>query len=326
MTDQLLAPSRLLLPEGRRTEEQYMRQVFLQVRDLLRQWFASQGRSDPIDVETIMDAALRLATRDEDDIAPFVAQWSAGVREPRWYGIQRPALRAVAALVQLGPAADLGYLTPLFDLTFRQGGLTVATLNYDRTVEEAAWRSGKGVAVETGFTEWFGNPRLTFTDDSLRLLKLHGSADWVHVILSGMAHGGSGGDQFYSSSPPETLLNQADDDEPGIIFGGRSKLRAEGPYLRLYQEFTEELERASRLVVVGYSFRDQHINHLIRNFVRRRGDVVVVDPFRSPELEQRIRITHDRYQPPVRFIEASVAAGLGDALFRPVTELPEVEP
>jgi hypothetical protein len=57
-------------------------------------------------------------------------------------------------------------------------------------------------------------------------------------------------------------------------FGGANKLTAEGPFLALLSKFDEHLNQQRNLVVIGYSFRDPHINHCIVRWLER-------DPARS---------------------------------------------
>lgn len=76
-----------------------------------------------------------------------------------------------------------------------------------------------------------------------------------------------------------------------LVFGERNKLTAEGPFLDLLAQFRLELEPAHRLVVVGYSFRDAHINEMIRRWVNgdRNRHVVVIDPnFPSNGFQQEL--------------------------------------
>jgi hypothetical protein len=48
----------------------------------------------------------------------------------------------------------------------------------------------------------------------------------------------------------------------------------------LLAEFQTALKRSARLLIVGYSFRDDHINEAIRKWVSGRPDrkIVVLDP------------------------------------------------
>lgn len=54
---------------------------------------------------------------------------------------------------------------------------------------------------------------------------------------------------------------------PAVIFGAGNKLRPDGPYLDLYQEFRGALQQARRVVIIGYSFSDEHVNELLRRWV-----------------------------------------------------------
>ena len=66
---------------------------------------------------------------------------------------------------------------------------------------------------------------------------------------------------------------------PAILIGG-NKLTSEGPYLQLFNLADAAFKRASMLTIVGYSFRDDHVNTLIVSFVNRNryNRLRVVDP------------------------------------------------
>jgi hypothetical protein len=67
---------------------------------------------------------------------------------------------------------------------------------------------------------------------------------------------------------------------PEVIFGQRNKLTAEGPFLDLLRLFRQELEAADRLTVVGYSFRDPHINEYVSQWLNQgqQRRLRIVDP------------------------------------------------
>ena len=46
-------------------------------------------------------------------------------------------------------------------------------------------------------------------------------------------------------------------------------LNSEGPFLELLSKAREELDRHSMLLVIGYSFRDPHINQCIARWLQR---------------------------------------------------------
>ena len=67
---------------------------------------------------------------------------------------------------------------------------------------------------------------------------------------------------------------------PAVIFGQRNKLTAAGPFLDLLRSFQAALEATTRLVVIGYSFRDDHVNTYIANWLNESQEhtVVIIDP------------------------------------------------
>jgi hypothetical protein len=120
---------------------------------------------------------------------------------------------------------------------------------------------------------------------------LHGSIDWV-------LEGDDPDDEFQgfrNHAPPGELpfariraLGAGETvtpiPRPAVVFGQGGKLRSEGPFLELLLKFSSELQVAGTLLVVGYSFRDDHVNEIIaRWFSGQDGPVegrriVVLDP------------------------------------------------
>jgi hypothetical protein len=56
-------------------------------------------------------------------------------------------------------------------------------------------------------------------------------------------------------------------ESPAVIFGAGNKLRSDGPFLDMFMEFKQALTNAERLIVIGYSGGDAHVNTLIREWV-----------------------------------------------------------
>src|SRR5690606_31369090 len=100
---------------------------------------------------------------------------------------------------------------------------------------------------------------------TLRLLKMHGSIDWI------------GDFENFITVRDSTKENRG---EPVLIFGGGNKLTAKGPFLQLLNEFEKSLATSKRLIVIGYSFRDEHVNAVISRWMLRgkKGKMFVIDP------------------------------------------------
>jgi hypothetical protein len=271
-----------------------------------------------IDVEQLFTAVQVLADRDSAEVAPFVS-WSpvldsigsrrrisgffdkdfresivgnglgfntpskmitdvvhsvVGSRDSQatFSNLEARMLSSLGQLVEVD-AGRVGYLSPL--LTLDDDLIEIATLNYDRSIELLAER--EGIACDTGIAAWTGGHDWAWSQTAkLRLLKLHGSIDWR--VVSKMGDGGLressvivGGATTGSGRGP--IL-------PGIVFGARGKLMADGPFLAMLRAFDEMLAGADHLVVVGYSFRDEHVNVAIRRWINSGPirKLTVVDP------------------------------------------------
>jgi len=274
---------------------------------------------DGIDVEEVMTALDLLANRKNLEISPFVGAWDHGVGHfdqsavtsrdaenaiGKIFNFSQPSfsdgkplielIRNIAGMSSTGANyrrareasiatlitvlqdhEDVSYLKPIFRLADSQTHCTVATLNYDRTLEDAAYESD--VRMDTGIDHWTSNGEWSFNNDApVHLLKLHGSIDWIE-------------EDIHTDALPEARFRTRRDDDqfpnfrgvrPGMIFGGANKLRADGPYLELLSRWEDVLTSSDNLIVVGYSFRDDHINEILRRWVNRgpHRRMVVIDP------------------------------------------------
>src|SRR5262249_39620021 len=135
-----------------------------------------------------------------------------------------------------------------------------------------------GLTFTTGIREWSETGSFVQSGDGLFLLKLHGSIDWALDR-----------DQRSEDRPiPHSVIRQVSDAQvktsgfrPAVIFGQRNKLTAEGPFLDLLRAFQQELSRADGLTVVGYSFRDAHVNEYISQWLNKSKTrtMRVIDPY-----------------------------------------------
>lgn len=271
-----------------------------------------------LDVERVFSAVELLAERNELEVTPFVASWHPAVDAwdtqprsvPTFFNqdlqkaiLTSPSLGGAGELitdlidVRTGSAADgttyrrlademlmqlrelvattskdVSYLTPLVNAG-QQDGITIASLNYDLSVEQAAHSSD--VPCTTGVESWLRTGRWTWPSRGIRLLKLHGSINWIWA-----------GTQDRPGHMPQRAIFLEDELEkghrrwPALVFGQRGKLRAEGPFLSLLGELETLMSGADHLVVIGYSFRDEHVNEIILRWTSDDIDrtITVVDP------------------------------------------------
>jgi len=145
------------------------------------------------------------------------------------------------------------------------GPLTIATLNYDNTIELAA-RNG-GIPVDTGIDEWSRIGMFSLAPAGIRLLKLHGSIDWTL----------EDGQTDQNRLLPFQVISSASQPQmkergysPAIVFGRGNKLTAKGPYLDMLRVLEAEMDASETITVIGYSFRDEHINEFISQWINSK--------------------------------------------------------
>lgn len=184
-------------------------------------------------------------------------------------------IRILRDILWIGEERKVEYLSPLMDQVKAAKRLIVATLNYDNAIELAA--KSMGVRCETGISSWSKKGEFDISsEDGLILLKLHGSLDWERT------ENGSSSHPF-----PQVYIKNASAEQmkegkfwPAVIFGQKNKLTAEGPFLDLLRAFQQELFKAEKLTIIGYSFGDDHINTYISQWLNQseKHKLRIIDP------------------------------------------------
>jgi hypothetical protein len=177
-------------------------------------------------------------------------------------------------MVWITDPPKVSYLVPLVEYA-EYNKSSIVTLNYDNAIELAGHTTG--VEIDTGFDEWSNSGEFVFDENKTPLLKLHGSIDWAL----------SPGKQSGEKPLPFQVIHKVNPDEmkkrrfrPEVLFGAKNKLTARGPYLSLLRSFETSLSRADLLTVIGYSFRDEHVNEFISNWFNgnQSASIRIIDP------------------------------------------------
>jgi hypothetical protein len=184
-------------------------------------------------------------------------------------------IRSLANIVWIDDSAKVSYLRPLLEPLKTQQKLTIATLNYDNSIEVLT--ENLGTSCSTGISEWSNSGNFEMVEKGILLLKLHGSIDWAS----------STGQQDENRPLPYKTISRVPAEKvkeagfrPAVIFGHRNKLTADGPFLDLLRAFQRELGQTERLTIIGYSFGDVHINVYLSNWLNQNKDhkIRIIEP------------------------------------------------
>jgi NAD-dependent SIR2 family protein deacetylase len=251
----------------------------------------SDSSIDCVDIEALYNAILLLSERDKLEISPFVQSWHPElekIKDPDeiYQRIMLWMKLKLRGLTLIEDERRVDYLKPILNLVRQQNKLFIATLNYDYSIELLS--RANGIVWDTGIESWISKGVFDYPNNGIQLIKLHGSNYWLW----------SEGVSTYDERLPHNrikILPQFDDElpvtalvyTPMVLFGHRNKLTAEGPFLDLLKQFDEQLQQTDLLTVIGYSFRDAHINFYISKYLNQyRGKITIVDPnFETSDVE-----------------------------------------
>lgn len=240
---------------------------------------AGQVPNTPVNIEEFLMACHDLARRGSSTLYPFVASWHEKLtdfsRLPREYAEQGYASvfefiinhskGRLREWLTLKDTSKAKYFRDLCDFVRAGYRVRVFTLNYDDCVEQAFADALGEINKKwtTGFGENGWEPRLL---DKRRLsafvYKLHGSLDWVDDEALGICSV-----KWPAAQRAEEI---PEDYDSLLIFATAAKVVPRDPYLSLLVKFRKELERCNCVVILGYSFGDEHINTVLLDALRRR--------------------------------------------------------
>ncbi|MBE0545248.1 MAG: SIR2 family protein [Verrucomicrobia bacterium] len=271
----------------------------------------NQDPDQPLNIEEIANAALRLKSRMSNPIAAYASGWHSRLielesRHPKLLDIFTDAIYDQLAKWLATPAPDkCDYLARVQEFLFAGYTVNFFTLNYDLLLESALKSRDHPFSNGMDLTRAEWSPD-TFVDDGcLRLFKLHGSLDWVDHELYGICSL-----EFPRHGKAEEFEG---DQRPLIIFGTDQKLTSKEPFLSLLYHFSYEIKRSDVVVIIGYSFGDSHLNEILLQRLKEnlRMKVLIVHPS-GPKIVTKLPDIHGN--PRVRFVESKAKEAFNDGL------------
>jgi len=155
----------------------------------------------------------------------------------------------------------------------------VFTTNYDRAIEEYCSSEDRKCRCIDGFNydayskkrKWDGNYAHPIEDGitNVCLRKLHGSLTWKRHKVYGIVETGE-----------ERRSTDSNYIENMLVYPTLSPKDGQEiePYSKIRDEFKRLMDAADICVVIGFSFRDDHINSIFSEFYNRGKPIIVVSP------------------------------------------------
>lgn len=213
------------------------------------------GVPDPPDLESVLEAIALVQQGARYDIAPVGVTPADVTSDSSPYSRLKRELQAfIRERCLVKPEATVP-LDGLRRILYDYDTIHVFTVNYDVVFELLAQRHG--LPTIDGFQSTWAPTTFNQDPPKVCIYKLHGSAVWYRTRSAEFIR------LPVRSTPDKLELLSGERPEPLMLYPAQ-KLEYSGPFLELLTRFQGCLKRAQWFVVVGYSFRDDHINEMLR--------------------------------------------------------------
>ena len=244
------------------------RETIEKIIEILKKW-----KKNDIDIELLLETLTKLKNKENEPLLQF---YSHGNFILDGYYDKAPLIDDLKDFIKskaIVSEEKIQYFQPLLALIEEFRPLDIISVNYDTSIEQFC--NVHKLAYQDGFdVHW--NPKNFRTEHTdIRLYKLHGSVMWYqtdrgdYIKLPVMTE--ESNIQLITGEKAENLM----------LYPMQKWDYAE-PFLELSVEIKRllESETCKFLVVVGYSFRDEHIIRILWDAARKNRDlhIVLIDP------------------------------------------------
>ncbi|MCY4046639.1 MAG: SIR2 family protein [Candidatus Dadabacteria bacterium] len=172
--------------------------------------------------------------------------------------------------------------------------IEIFTTNYDRAIEKALEDNGIPPQRISPFSNSDFNTLLNTDKYSTKkafsrkiwLTKLHGSLEW----------------RLTENGEIEKVIEEFSD-KSSVLYPGFKGAPKEKPFKQFHEYFTACLQKCDAFLSMGFSYRDEHINDLIKNNLKPQSEIYIIDTdpdgildkeiWRSWENPQNIKATRN---------------------------------
>ncbi|MGH7799464.1 MAG: SIR2 family protein [Thermodesulfobacteriota bacterium] len=244
------------------------RRTIEKIVQILRNW-----KNSDIDVELLLETLTKLENKEQEPLLPF---YQGGDFVLKGYFEKEPLINDLKDFIKTKAIVSeekIRYLQPLLSFVEEFRPLDVISVNYDTCIEQFC--NVHKLVYQDGFdVHW--NPKTFATEHTdVRLYKLHGSVMWYQSDRGGYIK------LLVMTKTSKIELITGEKAENLMLYPMQKWDYAE-PLLELlvYIKQLLESETCKFLIVVGYSFRDDHIKRILWDAARKnRGlHLILVGP------------------------------------------------
>lgn len=180
---------------------------------------------------------------------------------------------------------------PLISLlmSLNQNETSIFTTNYDKVIEKFCYNVG--VSITDGFStepsklnpeefEWspdlFNIPKNPNTQ-RINLFKLHGSLSWRI----------RNDDKIVRIAPEERARQTKQYKDNLVVYPAQKSVPEDDPFKTLFEHFQKELMSSNIAIFIGFAFRDDYLNSLIREYPEK-NKLIIISPH-ATDLSKKLK-------------------------------------
>ncbi len=254
------------------------RDTIERIIDTLKEW-----RNSDIDVELLLETLTKLDAKDQEPLLQF---YKDGKFVLNGSPEKQPIIEELKGFIKrkaiIESQEKIRYLEPLLGFVEEYRPLNIFSVNYDTCIEQFC--NLHKLNYQDGFdVNW--NPQVFDRDDvDIRLYKLHGSVIWYRSDQAG-----------YIKLPimaQETNIKLITGERTeSLMLYPMQKFNYEEPLLELLMRLRNVIQNCKILIVIGYSFRDAHLQRILLDVARRNIalNLILVDPKASEVYRDKLK-------------------------------------
>ena len=250
--------------QGNLAEEEF--KTISDIIKILQEWKKEEG----VDIELLLETLIKLENKEDEPMLQF---YEGGNFKLSAYPGEKPLIEALKDFIKkraIVSSDKIKYLNPL--LTFDRP-IDIISVNYDTSIEQFC--NEYRLVYQDGFDIYWNPEKFKEEHTDIRLYKLHGSVTWyrsdrgTYIKLPIKEEGSK--ITLITGEKAETLM----------LYPMQKWEYAEPLMeLLLIVKSLLESEKCKFLVVVGYSFRDEHIKKILWDCARKNRELtmILIDP------------------------------------------------
>jgi hypothetical protein len=287
---------RLLTHLSHENDREYL-QILTELVQLLRHWVNTNSEDKMVDIELILEVVERLENRSDvlplfyenkKDIVEKIRQVGLSSKKGLLSDILKRFIKSETGKVDI----LVDYLNGLLLLMRHHKPLNIFSTNYDVCIERFCSLSNR--KYFDGFEEDWNPSRFRSQDQTkdIMLYKLHGSVTW-----SRNEKGKCTRNEIAVTNTDDQQINivTGEEEVPLILYPGK-KLEYSEPVFDLFIELKSQINIVRYVIVVGYSFRDDHIRRLFQYAARLNPHltILLISPNAHEIYHSKLRIHEDK--------------------------------